>query len=174
MKKALFTTALIGTLGISGIIGYAATNAEQPATNAESAVTTSNGAVTLEEAQKIALQEVKGQVIKSEQDDDEFDFDFDIRDGDSVYKVEVQRSGGNILKVEKEYEPQGDVTVTEAEAEEIALLKVPNGEIVKLELDHDDGQANYEVEIVKDNYEHEIEINAVTGKIVEYERDTED
>lgn len=172
MKKALFTTALIGTLGISGIIGYAATNAEQPAANAESAVTTSNGAVTLEEAQKIALQEVKGQVTKSEQDDDEFDFD--IRDGDDVYEVEVQRSNGNILKVEKEYEPQGDVTVTEAEAEEIALLKVPNGEIVKLELNHDDGQANYEVEIVKDNYEHEIEINAVTGKIVEYERDTEE
>ena len=33
MKKALFTTALIGTLGISGIIGYAATNTEQPAAN---------------------------------------------------------------------------------------------------------------------------------------------
>lgn len=172
MKKALFTTALIGTLGISGIIGYAATNAEQPATNVESAVTTSNGAVTFEQAQKIALQEVNGQVTKSEQDDD--DFEFDIRDGDYVYEIEVQQRNGDVVKVEKEYEPQGDVAVTEAEVKEIALLKVPNGEIVKLELDHEDGQANYEVEIVKDNYEHEIEINAVTGKIVDYERDTED
>ncbi len=172
MKKALFTTALIGTLGISGIIGYAATNAEQPAANAESAVAISNDTVTLAEAQKIALQEVQGQMIKSEQDDD--GFEFDIRDGDYVYEVEVQQRNGDVVKVEKDYEPQGDVTVTEAEAKEIALLKVPNGEIVKLELDHDDGQANYEVEIVKDNYEHEIEINAVTGKIVEYERDTEE
>lgn len=172
MKKALFTTALIGTLGISGIIGYAATNAEQPAANTESAFAISNDTVTLAEAQKIALQEVKGQMIKSEQDDD--GFEFDIRDGDYVYEVEVQQRSGDVVKVEKDYEPQGDVTVTEAEAKEIALLKVPNGEIVKLELDHDDGQANYEVEIVKDNYEHEIEINAVTGKIVEYERDTEE
>lgn len=172
MKKALFTTALIGTLGISGIIGYAATNAEQPAANVESAATTSPSAITLEQAQKIALQEVNGQLTKSEQDDDEFEFD--IRDGDDVYEVEVQRSNGAIIKVEKEYEPEGDVTVTEAEAKEIALKKVPNGEMVKLELEHDNGQAKYEVEIVKDNYSYEIEMNAVTGKIVDYERDTKD
>lgn len=173
MKKALFTTALIGTLGISGIIGYAATNAEQPTANGTAVTTTtSKAAITLDEAQKIALQEVNGKITKREQDED--NFEFDIRDGDYVYEVEIQQNTGDVVKVEKDYEPEGDVTVTEAQAEEIALKKVPNGEMVKLELDHDDNQASYEVEIVKDNYEHEIEINAVTGKIVEYERETKD
>lgn len=64
--------------------------------------------------------------------------------------------------------------MSEEQAREIALKKVPDGEIVKLELDDDDGQSRYDVEIVKHDYEHELEIDATTGKILEYERDIQD
>ncbi|MBM7700320.1 PepSY domain-containing protein [Kurthia huakuii] len=172
MKKALIVTALVGTLGVSGIIGYAASNASQLTTGVKSAVTAQTTTMTVDEAQKIALQKVKGSIISSEQDDD--DYEFDIRDGDYVYEVEVKKNNGNATTVEKDYKPAHDVTVSEEQAREIALKKVPDGEIVKLELDDDDGQSRYDVEIVKHDYEHELEIDATTGKILEYERDTQD
>lgn len=89
MKKALIVTALVGTLGVSGIIGYAASNASQLTTGVKSAVTAQTTTMTVDEAQKIALQKVKGSIISSEQDDD--DYEFDIRDGDYVYEVEVKK-----------------------------------------------------------------------------------
>ena len=39
MKKALIATAFVGTLSVSGIIGYAASSASQPTTGVKSAVT---------------------------------------------------------------------------------------------------------------------------------------
>lgn len=89
MKKALIATAFVGTLSVSGIIGYAASSASQPTTGVKSAVTDQATVMTLDEAQKIALQQVNGKVISSQQDDD--DYEFDIRDGDYVYEVEVKK-----------------------------------------------------------------------------------
>ena len=56
----------------------------------------------------------------------------------------------------------------------MALKKIPNGEIVKLELDDDDGQSRYDVEIVKHDYEHELEIDTTTGKMLEHKREREE
>lgn len=56
----------------------------------------------------------------------------------------------------------------------MTLKKILDGEIVKLELDDDDdGKSRYAVEIVKHDYEHELEIDATTGKMLEYERERE-
>ena len=41
--------------------------------------------------------------------------------------------------------------------------------IVKLELDYDDGVAIYEVEIIYNGMEYEMEINASTGSIIAFE-----
>lgn len=52
------------------------------------------------------------------------------------------------------------------EAKKIALDLV-NGTIIEFELDDDE----YEIEIVKDGIEYEIEIDAYTGKVLKFERD---
>lgn len=54
---------------------------------------------------------------------------------------------------------------------EIALKKVPNADVVKVEFDMDDGVPVYEVELIKGRYEYDLKIHAKTGKILEYEED---
>ena len=46
--------------------------------------------------------------------------------------------------------------------------------MTKVELDEDDGQYVYEIETHDGTYEYEIEINAVTGAIIEFEKDSDD
>ncbi|NLJ57907.1 MAG: hypothetical protein GX339_03575 [Tissierellia bacterium] len=55
-------------------------------------------------------------------------------------------------------------------AMEIAL-GLANGKIVDFELDEDDGYYKYEIEIVADGYEYEIELDAYTGEVLEFEKD---
>jgi len=70
-------------------------------------------------------------------------------------------------ELEKEEEKQvQDKIISRDEAQKIALKKV-NGKIKSI--DYDDYE--YEVEIVKNGVEYEIKINAVTGKVLEVEKD---
>lgn len=58
--------------------------------------------------------------------------------------------------------------ISEEEAKSIALKKTGGGTVDEVELD--DGE--YEIEIIgNDGYEHEVEIDAYTGEIIEFERD---
>ena len=60
--------------------------------------------------------------------------------------------------------------ISSDQAKKIALNKV-NGKIVEFELDEDDGRLIYEIEIKKDGREYNLEIDAYTGKIIEFEID---
>lgn len=57
-------------------------------------------------------------------------------------------------------------------AKQIMLKKVPGAKIVKFELDNDK-TPEYEGELRKGKYEYEITVNAITGKITEFERDND-
>ena len=59
------------------------------------------------------------------------------------------------------------------EAIAIALKQTP-GTVTDVELDDDDGRAYFEIEIEDGKYEYEYEIDAVTGKILDFEKDRED
>lgn len=66
----------------------------------------------------------------------------------------------------------GALAFGEEAARDAALAEIPGAKaehIVKLELDYDDGRAVYEVEIVYNNTEYEIEIDAADGTILEFE-----
>ena len=60
-------------------------------------------------------------------------------------------------------------------AQQIALTdaNVSNPEMVKVEMDYDDGVMIYEVEFYKNQVEYDYEINATTGAIVKKEKDNE-
>lgn len=165
MKKIFTTTVLATTIGLSGIVGYAA--AGQSDATPTTALAKS---VSFAEAKKIALNKVNGKIIDADRDADDGEYEFDIRKGNYVYEVEVKKRTGKAYITDKDYKPVKKVKVSRAEAKAIALKKVPNAKVVKIELD--DGK--YEVELVKGNYEYELEISAKTGKILDYERDDRD
>ncbi|PZX01653.1 putative membrane protein YkoI [Psychrobacillus insolitus] len=63
--------------------------------------------------------------------------------------------------------------ISQDKAISIALQKA-KGNVTKVELDEDDGQYVYEIETHDGTYEYEIAINAVTGAIIEFEKDRDD
>lgn len=75
-------------------------------------------------------------------------------------------------KEAKKTETSKNVILTSAEASKIAHGQVANGTITEIELDSDDGQRYYEIEMYTDTQEVEIEIDAYTGKVImiEYEK----
>ncbi len=60
--------------------------------------------------------------------------------------------------------------ITLQEAKEIALQEA-DGLVKEVQLDTDDGMYYYEVEIHNGTYEYEIEVDALTGKIIDIEKD---
>lgn len=148
-------------------------------------------AISLEEAEKIALKEVDGEILKAGKDKDDgiTYYDFTIVTDTEKYEVEVNAENGKVLKVEKDddYVPaqsnttdqtnqsntQNTTQITAEKAQEIAMNKVGTGTLVKCELDYDDDtqKYKYEVEIKDGRVEYDLEIDANSGDIIKYEQD---
>ncbi|CRK81074.1 PepSY domain-containing protein [Neobacillus massiliamazoniensis] len=64
----------------------------------------------------------------------------------------------------------GNKRISENEAKNIALKKV-KGEVVKVVLEEDDGRAVYEVKVKSSGIIYEIEIDAMTGQVLEVEKE---
>ena len=151
-------------------------------------------AVTADEAKKIALEhagfkesEVKRLTVKKDTDDGVTHYDVEFYKGDYEYDYEIDAKTGKITDYSKEKEsvkasattpttkPVETKTITKNEAKKIALnhagLKESDVTMLKVELDKDDGVTYYDVEFRKGIYEYSYEINAKTGKIVEWDKD---
>lgn len=148
-------------------------------------------AISLEEAEDIALKEVDGEILKAGKDKDDgiTYYDFTIVTDSEKYEVEVNAENGKVLKVEKDddYVPaksnttdqtnqnntQNNTQITAEKAQEIAMNRVGTGTLVKCELDFDDDtqKYKYEIEIKDGRVEYDLEIDAVSGEIIQYEQD---
>jgi len=62
--------------------------------------------------------------------------------------------------------------ITAEKAIEIGLDTVGGGELVQIEIDHDDVAWEWELEIVQDGRQHELDIDATSGEVTEHERRT--
>ena len=65
-------------------------------------------------------------------------------------------------------------SITETDARALALEQVPGAtdeNIVKFAQDYDDGRTVYEIEIIYNRAEYDIEIDASTGTILKMEQD---
>lgn len=98
--------------------------------------------------------------------------------GYQEYDYEIDAKTGKVLEVDYDAEsfvpPDAGTGITREKAQEIALAKVPGaaaGDVRKLKLDRDDGKQVYEVEILYNGAEYDMEIDAATGKILEYDVD---
>lgn len=64
--------------------------------------------------------------------------------------------------------------IGEEKAKAIMQEEAPGAEFVNFEFDEDDGRAEYEGELVKDDTEYDITVDAVTGEILESEQEKYD
>ena len=79
------------------------------------------------------------------------------------------------LKVVESAQPRvaGTKLLTKDQAIAIAMKKA-KGTVTKVELDSDDGRQHYDIEIKDGTFEYDFEIDAITGKILEFEKDRDD
>lgn len=62
--------------------------------------------------------------------------------------------------------------ISHQKAGQIAKNRVKNSRVVKVEFDHDDGIATYQVELrTNSGIQYDVKINAKTGKVIRVERD---
>ncbi|MBA9025966.1 PepSY domain-containing protein [Peribacillus huizhouensis] len=65
-------------------------------------------------------------------------------------------------------------TISKDKAKEIALGVSKGGQVTEIHLDQDHGRKEYEVEILNQDTEYDVDIDATTGKVLEVEKDDRD
>lgn len=155
-------------------------------------------------AREIALGLVNGEIVKFElddkyDDDDRPSYEIDLIFKGIKYEIEIDALTGKVLEFDKDDDIRDDhkektvvkpsrtdkdrtrtttpatkiQVIGEAKAKQIALGLV-NGKIIEFELDDDDDNLEYKIEILANGYEYEIEIDAYTGKVLEFDKDDDD
>lgn len=135
----------------------------------------------------IARADAKFTEAKLDSDDLVAHYDIEFIAGANEYDYEIAVADGSILKKEvepadpsKPSKPQPDVSgyISIDEAKAIALKKVSldasKVTFKKAELDTDDRTPHYDIEFVSGGYEYEFEIDAKSGKILEFDRERVD
>lgn len=125
---------------------------------------------------KAALAKHDGKIIKTEfkSEDKKGVYEFDIESADgSRWDIECDAKSSKVTEIEEEVKAddarfKSIAKITKAAAEATALAAHP-GTVVETEYELEaDGKASYEFDIVEaDKEEIKVEVDAVTGKIVE-------
>ncbi|WP_339252272.1 PepSY domain-containing protein [Sporosarcina sp. FSL W8-0480] len=63
--------------------------------------------------------------------------------------------------------------ITLKKAKEVALQKV-DGVVTEVELERDDNRYYYDIELHDEKFEYDVEVDAVSGKIIKFEKDDDD
>jgi uncharacterized membrane protein YkoI len=169
-KRWMLIPAMAGVVAIGGV---AMADDSAPSVSKQA-----DKMISLQEAKQVATQKVKGGYvteIELDQDDGRYHFDIDLKDNKNEYDLEVDAFTGEIIKFEKEVEKdrtqaKSGKLLTKEEAIAIAK-KQAAGTVKEIELDDDDGRKVYEIEIKDNEFKYEIELDAVTGKVLEFEKD---
>lgn len=188
MKQKLW----IGTLGVVMLLGGTAVVGASGSTGGSNTLgtkATSQGYITMEQAKTAALKEVKGHVddIDLERKQDKVYYEVEIEQDNGEVDVQVDALTGKVLAVlnkDKKDDDDDDrddlnsspaaVNITSDQASSIASKNVSGGKVVKVELDTDDNRYIYEVELRTSNGEADVDIDAVTGKVLSIDQDFDD
>lgn len=125
---------------------------------------------------KAALSKHDGKIVKTEFKSENkkgvYEFDIESADG-TAWDIECDAKSGSIIEIEQEVTANDAkfkalAKVSEADAKATALAAHP-GTVVETEYEIEaDGKVSYEFDILEaDNEEIKVEVDAVSGKIVE-------
>ena len=120
--------------------------------------------------------EVKNLKINLDRDDEHYDIEFTVNNIE--YEYEINAITGKILSYDKDYDNSNNSSnsyISQDKAKSIAFKHANVGSSsvknIKIELDTEDGKAVYKVEFSSNAFEYEYEIDARSGKIIDYEKD---
>ena len=82
-------------------------------------------------------------------------------------------AGGEALPEDADLATE-QLPITAEKAIEIGLDAVGGGELVQIEIDHDDVAWEWELEIVQDGRQHELDIDATSGEVTEHEQEDDE
>lgn len=88
----------------------------------------------------------------------------------------VNATNNSIVKYNKVYKRSGTGLISPAKARSIFNKKASGAKITSFDLDYNSKKKrfSYEIEGVKGKYEYELELNAKTGKVIDFDRDYND
>ena len=150
---------------------------------------TGSAAISEDEAKQAAFDhagvseaDVTGLRIRLDYDDGRQVYDVEFYSGSKEYDYEISASDGSVLSFDQEMDKWAarqntggqTASITEADARALALEQVPGAteeNIIKFAQDYDDGRTVYEIEIIYNRAEYDIEIDASTGNILKMEQD---
>lgn len=181
-KKIWWAGALSVAIAASGVYGY---NAVQAAGSGQTAAAGTQGAakqqqqlIGMEKAEQLALAAASGKVES---------MDIDRKKGKLVYDVEIQQNNqdvdvwidaytGKSLGVRVDRDDDDDDRdnlpgnlIGAGKASAIAVKHVKSGTAVEVDLDQDDGRWVYDVEVKTANGSSDVEVHAVSGKVIKAE-----
>ncbi|MBN6204878.1 PepSY domain-containing protein [Ralstonia pickettii] len=174
---------IIGALAGAAILGMGAYHSSASSADLDAKL-------SREEVKELIQVEYPGAITEFdlEKENGRVVYDMEIKGENVKYDLEVDADTGEVLEVkEKSYknnkeqavktenniENNKENIISVKEAEEIAQKEF-SGTLTEIELDEDDGRYVYEVELREGAQEAEMEIDAVTGKILELDIDFED
>ena len=140
--------------------------------------------ITLEQAKAAALSDAK---LSSSQvtfvsahmdfDDGRWVYEIEFVSGSKEYDYEIDAVTGKVLERDydaESYQPSQPAAVSADSVKKLVLSKVPGAQfkhIREFKLDEDDGRLVYEGEIKYRGVEYEFEVDAGTGKILDWDID---
>lgn len=183
-KKTPTTTAVVPTEAPTQVPTKAPTTAITPLTEAQ-AKAKALAHAGLKESEVIFTK------AKMDRDDGVTYFDVEFRAGNVEYEYEIHATTGKVLEHDKDIDDDRLVTtkkpttttkaadrltVKQAKAKALAHAGLAEKEVtfIKAKLDRDDGVSYYDVEFYCGNMEYSYEIHAITGKVLEADRDIDD
>lgn len=157
----------------SGSDNHSVENENAQAIDAEQALSIAVGHAGLTE------QDISSNKVREDTEDGQkvFEVEFFSVEG-AEYEYELSSRGGTILsfsydaeKVFPKTTSSGGETVTEEEAKKAVLERLPEAasEEIKMVLTEDDGWMEYEAYLFYDGMQHEFQIDAGSGKLIEWE-----
>lgn len=185
MGKTVSWDGTTKTVTLSGSLVTDADSFSGGSSTTPGTTTTPTGLISQEEAKKAALAHAgvaasDATFIKLELDWEDgrqvYDIEF-FTSSRAEYEYEIDAATGKVVKFESDLEHVGTASsavISMERVQEIVLALVPGAtasNITQMELDRDDGQMIYEVELRYNRMEYEFEIDAVSGAVLKSEMD---
>ena len=143
---------------------------------------------SVQEAVDAASERFEGVATEVELDEDDgvYYYEIEMENGEDEYEVKINADDLSISEEEIDREDDKEATKEEQrktttetdsqsigmdEAVQIAKDKVGGGNVTDKEFDKDDN--DYEIEIVHEGSEYDVEINATTGAVKDFDQDNE-